>query len=46
VWASSDDERGLEFLGFLTFLDHPKEGAGQTIADLAGLDCRSLWSPP
>ena len=32
-----DDERELSFLGFLTFLDRPKEGARKALADLAGL---------
>jgi Mg2+-importing ATPase len=32
-----DDERDLEFSGFLTFLDRPKEGAGEAIATLAKL---------
>jgi Mg2+-importing ATPase len=31
------DERDLAFAGFLTFLDRPKEGIGETIADLAKL---------
>jgi Mg2+-importing ATPase len=31
------DERDLTFSGFLTFLDQPKEGIGDTIADLANL---------
>jgi Mg2+-importing ATPase len=31
------DERDLEFLGFLTFEDRPKEGAAAAITDLAGL---------
>lgn len=31
------DERGLTFAGFVTFLDRPKEGARQAIADLARL---------
>jgi Mg2+-importing ATPase len=30
-------ERGLRFVGFLTFLDHPKEGVNEAIADLARL---------
>ena len=32
-----DDERDMAFMGFLTFLDRPKEGVADTIADLAGL---------
>lgn len=32
-----DDERGLAFAGFLTFLDRPKEGVSETITDLAKL---------
>lgn len=32
-----DDERELAFEGFLTFLDRPKEGATQAIADLGRL---------
>jgi Mg2+-importing ATPase len=32
-----DDERSLTFRGFLTFLDRPKDGAAQAIADLARL---------
>lgn len=32
-----DDERQLTFAGFLTFLDLPKEGVAEAIADLAGL---------
>ena len=32
-----DDERELEVVGFLTFLDRPKEGAAEAIADLARL---------
>jgi Mg2+-importing ATPase len=32
-----EDERDLTFDGFVTFLDRPKEGVGQTIAELAGL---------
>jgi Mg2+-importing ATPase len=34
---SRDDETQLEFRGFLTFLDRPKESARQALADLAGL---------
>lgn len=32
-----DDERELCFVGFLTFLDHPKPGVDQAIADLKQL---------
>jgi Mg2+-importing ATPase len=32
-----DDELDLEFVGFLTFLDRPKEGVAEAIADLAKL---------
>ena len=32
-----DDERELAFAGFATFLDRPKEGAAQAIADLGRL---------
>lgn len=32
-----DDERDLEFLGFLTFLDSPKQGAARAIRDLGRL---------
>jgi Mg2+-importing ATPase len=32
-----DDERGLTFLGFLTFLDRPREGVRDTIQELARL---------
>jgi Mg2+-importing ATPase len=32
-----DLEQGLTFVGFLTFLDHPKQGAAETIADLRRL---------
>ena len=32
-----DDERDLAFMGFLTFLDRPKQGVADAIADLAGL---------
>ncbi len=32
-----EDERGLAFMGFLTFLDRPKPGVAQTILDLAKL---------
>jgi Mg2+-importing ATPase len=31
------DETDLAFMGFLTFLDRPKEGAGEAIADLGKL---------
>jgi Mg2+-importing ATPase len=31
------DERDLAFLGFLTFLDRPKEGVGQALAELGRL---------
>ncbi len=31
------DERDLELAGFLTFLDRPKEGAAEAVADLAAL---------
>jgi Mg2+-importing ATPase len=31
------DERELRFAGFLTFIDHPKEGVEEAIADLARL---------
>jgi Mg2+-importing ATPase len=34
---SRDDEAGLTLAGFVTFLDRPKEGAAQAIADLARL---------
>jgi Mg2+-importing ATPase len=34
---SRDDERGLTFAGFLTFIDRPKEGVREAIADLAKL---------
>jgi P-type Mg2+ transporter len=34
---SHDDERGLTFEGFLTFLDRPKEGVAEAISDLAKL---------
>jgi Mg2+-importing ATPase len=34
---SREDEVDLDFLGFLTFLDRPKQGAGQAIADLRRL---------
>ena len=29
-----DDDRDLDFLGFLSFLDRPKEGAAEALADL------------
>lgn len=32
-----EDERGLTFMGFLTFLDRPKEGVRDAIAGLAAL---------
>jgi P-type Mg2+ transporter len=32
-----DDEREMIFAGFLTFLDRPKEGAREAIAELSGL---------
>ncbi len=32
-----EDERDLEFAGFVSFLDRPKEGAAEAIAVLAGL---------
>jgi Mg2+-importing ATPase len=32
-----DDERGMTFMGFLTFLDQPKPGVKETIAQLAAL---------
>jgi Mg2+-importing ATPase len=32
-----DDERELDFVGFLTFLDRPKEGVTEALADLARL---------
>jgi Mg2+-importing ATPase len=32
-----DDERDMTFMGFLTFLDRPKDGVAQTIAELAGM---------
>jgi Mg2+-importing ATPase len=34
---SRADEDGLTFLGFLTFLDRPKDGARQALADLSAL---------
>jgi Mg2+-importing ATPase len=34
---SREDERNLTFTGFVTFLDRPKDGAAQAIADLARL---------
>jgi Mg2+-importing ATPase len=32
-----DDERDLDFVGFLTFLDRPKEGVAEALADLGRL---------
>lgn len=32
---SRDDEREMRFMGFLTFLDRPKEGVAEAIAELA-----------
>jgi Mg2+-importing ATPase len=32
-----DDERDLDFVGFLTFLDRPKEGVAEALMDLAKL---------
>jgi len=32
-----DDEKNLEFIGFLTFLDRPKEGVSETLSELADL---------
>ena len=32
-----DDERDMTFIGFLTFLDRPKEGVSKTIAELAAV---------
>jgi Mg2+-importing ATPase len=32
-----DDERDLDFVGFLTFLDRPKEGVAEALTDLAKL---------
>jgi Mg2+-importing ATPase len=34
---SRDDEHEMTFLGFLTFLDRPKEGVAQAIAELAAM---------
>jgi Mg2+-importing ATPase len=34
---SRDDEREMTFMGFLTFLDRPKDGVAQAIVDLAAL---------
>lgn len=34
---SRDDERDMKFVGFLTFIDQPKEGVGAAVADLARL---------
>ena len=35
--CSRDDERDMTFVGFVTFLDRPKEGASKAIGDLARL---------
>jgi Mg2+-importing ATPase len=35
--CSRDDEKEMTFVGFVTFLDRPKEGASKAIADLARL---------
>jgi Mg2+-importing ATPase len=35
-----DDERGMTFKGFLTFVDRPKAGAAEAIAGLAALGVR------
>jgi Mg2+-importing ATPase len=40
-----DDERELEFAGFLTFLDRPKEGVARAVAASAGSASRSSSSP-
>ncbi len=32
-----DDERDMTFMGFLTFLDRPKEGVAEALAELAAL---------
>jgi Mg2+-importing ATPase len=32
-----DDERDMTFMGFLTFLDRPKEGVSKTLAELAAV---------
>jgi Mg2+-importing ATPase len=34
---SRDDERDMTFIGFLTFLDQPKQGVKETIEELAAL---------
>jgi Mg2+-importing ATPase len=34
---SRDDERDMTFMGFVTFLDRPKEGVADAIADLSRL---------
>jgi P-type Mg2+ transporter len=34
---SRDDERDMTFMGFLTFLDQPKAGVADAIAELSGL---------
>jgi Mg2+-importing ATPase len=34
---SRDDERGMTFVGFLTFFDRPKEGVAEAITELAAL---------
>jgi Mg2+-importing ATPase len=34
---SREDERDMTFMGFLTFLDRPKEGVTEAISDLAAL---------
>ena len=34
---SREDERELTFMGFVTFLDHPKAGAAEALTDLARL---------
>jgi Mg2+-importing ATPase len=34
---SRDDEHDMIFIGFLTFLDRPKQGVKETIAQLAAL---------
>jgi Mg2+-importing ATPase len=34
---SRNDERDMTFMGFLTFLDRPKEGVAQAISELAAL---------
>jgi len=35
--CSRDDEKDMTFIGFVTFLDRPKEGASKAISDLARL---------